>query len=440
MNPSQESSYSKSAKRILPRIKISIKRILASDYFIKVAETFSTRVILIFLSLITGVVIARPLGPDGRGAFAMAMLVGTMGAQFSNLGLHSSNTLYIARDPSLLAPLLGNSLAISLGFGTIAAALGFALYIIFPGMIPIDETLFKLGLIWIPLSLTSLFLQNLLIGMQEIRTYNKIELVSKFFNIILLGIIIAYDLVSPGTVFLAALLTLPFSFLYALKFLYIFLKQRISLSITMFKKTLPYGIKSYIGSIIWFLLLRTDLYMVNKYEGEKSAGLYDVAFNLSETFYILPSIILFILFPKLCAIKNIQEKWILARKVGLCLTLILLLMFIVSSVLAEFIIVLLFGEAFIASTTVFILLIVGKILISINSIFSNFIASIHVPVISIPFNASIVVLNIYLNFILIKSYGMAGAALSSIICFGLLIPFHMYFTFKYLRNPETSMT
>jgi len=40
---------------------------------------------------------------------------------------------------------------------------------------------------------------------------------------------------------------------------------------------------------------------------------------------------------------------------------------------------------------------------------------------------------------MIGKYGMAGAAVSSIICFALLIPFNMYYSFKYLRNPDTSI-
>ncbi len=82
-----------------------IQELIKSDFFKKVAETFSTRIILILLSLATGVIIARTLGPEGRGFFAMAMLVGAMGVQLANLGIHSSNTLYVSRDNNFLSPL-----------------------------------------------------------------------------------------------------------------------------------------------------------------------------------------------------------------------------------------------------------------------------------------------------------------------------------------------
>ena len=55
-------------------------------------ETFSTRILLIVVSLITSVFVARALGPEGRGLYAIALTVSMLGIQFSNLGLHSSNT------------------------------------------------------------------------------------------------------------------------------------------------------------------------------------------------------------------------------------------------------------------------------------------------------------------------------------------------------------
>ena len=70
----------------------------------------STRISLVIVGFVTSVIIARTLGPEGRGMFAMAVTLGAIGVQFTNLGLHGSNTYYASRDTQLLSPLLGNSL------------------------------------------------------------------------------------------------------------------------------------------------------------------------------------------------------------------------------------------------------------------------------------------------------------------------------------------
>ena len=69
-----------------------------------------------------------------------------------------------------------------------------------------------------------------------------------------------------------------------------------------------------------------------------------------------------------------------------------------------------------------------------NSIFSTFISSIYVPWTTVPFNFSILGINIVLNFYWIEQYGIVGAAMSSIVCFLIMIVFHFYYTQKYLRS------
>jgi O-antigen/teichoic acid export membrane protein len=53
-----------------------------------VLETYGTRVLVVFVTFATAVVVARELGPTGRGLYAVAATLGAIGAQFGNLGLH----------------------------------------------------------------------------------------------------------------------------------------------------------------------------------------------------------------------------------------------------------------------------------------------------------------------------------------------------------------
>ena len=71
-----------------------------------------------------------------------------------------------------------------------------------------------------------------------------------------------------------------------------------------------------------------------------------------------------------------------------------------------------------------------------NSIFSNFVGSIHVPWSTIPYSFFVLTVNIILNLVLIDQMGVIGAAISSVISFSLLIPFHYYYTMKYLNSEQ----
>src|SRR3989442_8842856 len=87
------------------------QRAFASDFAWKVGETFATRVFLIGAGVVASVMVARALGPEGRGLYAVAGALAGVGVQFGNLGLHSANTYFAARDRGLLPRLAGNSLA-----------------------------------------------------------------------------------------------------------------------------------------------------------------------------------------------------------------------------------------------------------------------------------------------------------------------------------------
>jgi len=77
-----------------------------------VLETYGTRVLVVAVTFATAVVIARELGPTGRGFYAVAATVGAIGVQFGNLGLHASNIYHVAKDRALLPALIGNTLAV----------------------------------------------------------------------------------------------------------------------------------------------------------------------------------------------------------------------------------------------------------------------------------------------------------------------------------------
>jgi O-antigen/teichoic acid export membrane protein len=435
-SPNPDKNTSSWATRILHRF---LKN-LPHDLIQKVVETFSTRIFLIFASLITSIIIARALGPEGRGLYALALTIGMVGVQFSNLGLHSSNTFHIARRPELMPALLGNSLAVSFAAGGFCAVAGGALFYFFPDIAPVQGVLLILALAWIPFGLAFLLAQNLLLGIQEIRSFNKIEIANKSASIVLILLIIGTDKSSAETLFSCGLIAMTFALLLVIKSLMKHLPRSPHLSMETFKSNLPYGIKSYLGSFIAFLLLRIDLLMVDHILGKRQTGLYDIAINLGEMVYLFPLVVSTVLFPKLSAIQDVREKWELSKNVGKSLLIVMVLLCGLALVVAHPAVNILYGPAFLGCIPVFLILTLSKLIMSVNSIYSNFVASIHVPLSSIPFGFLVLAVNVVLNWMLIESMGIMGAALASVISFSLLIPFHYFYTMKYLQAEQASFS
>ena len=292
------------------------KKVVNSDLSQKVMETFVTRILLIGIGLVTSVIVARILGPEGRGLYAVALAVGAIGMQFGNLGLHASNTYFVSRDRSLLPFLVSNTLLVSFAFGGTCALLAGIAFTLWPRIAPLQGHLLTLTLISIPVGLAYLLFQNLLIGIQEVRVFNTIELSSKVLSVALITAVILFQRVNVESVFCSQLIALLAALLWCVTHLGRKLSAWCWPSIELLRSHLGYGFRSFLASFGSYLVLRLDLLLVQYILGAKQAGYYSIAGTMADMVYLLPTVTGFILFPKLSAMTNNREKWEFVKKIA----------------------------------------------------------------------------------------------------------------------------
>lgn len=404
-----------------------LRRMLASDFVRKVAETFATRVFLIGIGLITSVIVARVLGPEGRGLYAVAAAIGAIGAQFGNLGLHASNTYYVAKDRSLLPALVGNTIVVSFAFGGGGAFAAWIVFSVWPDLAPVNGFLLFIALVWVPFGLAYMLLQNLLLGLQEVRTYNVIQLTTKILCVCLIALIIAFNLTGVETVFSAGLVSVLISFLWALWRLKPHLHKAPLPSFDLFKKNIRYGLKAYLAAFFAFLVLRIDLLMVKYMLGPEQAGYYSIAATMADMIYMLPVAIGTILFPKLSALADAGKKWEFTKKVSYVVGCLMLILVVVAVLPAEPVTGFLYGKAFLPAVPPFIWLMPAILLLSVNTVLMNYFASIGMPSIVVYSPGTATLLNIVLNIYLIPAWGCVGAAWSSIAAYGTMLIFSLLY-------------
>ena len=89
------------------------------NFTAQVGWTFATRVLMIFNSVIAGVIVAWWLGAEGVGQLAVINVAVQTIVQLGSFGLPSSNTYFIAQDQSHFRAAAMNSLLFALGAGTV---------------------------------------------------------------------------------------------------------------------------------------------------------------------------------------------------------------------------------------------------------------------------------------------------------------------------------
>lgn len=402
-------------------MKERLKKVFISDFACKIAETYAVRLILLVIGLITTVITARILGPDGRGLYMVAVTIGAIGIQLGNLGLHASNTYYAAGDKGKLPALLGNTLVISFVLGGVGAVLTWGFSLLLPEIVPIHGALLILALMLIPFGLAYLLFQNLLLGIQEVRIYNIIEIIYKVLTIVLILLLIFINKVSIEAVFSAGLVSLIIVCALSLRNLKSHFPGYPSTSLTLFKETIIYGLKAYLAAFFAFFVLKADILIIQYMLGAEQTGYYSIAVTVAETVYMLPVVIGTILFATLSGMSDGRQKWEYAKKVIYLVSAAMIVITGISVLLARPFIILLFGKTFTASVPAFIWLMPGILMLSINTVFMNYFASIGMPLITVYSPGAASLINIILNINLIPELGIIGASISSTISYGVML-------------------
>ena len=389
------------------------KKAVNSDFSQKVIETFVTRILLIGIGLVTSVIVARSLGPEGRGLYAVALAVGAIGMQFGNLGLHASNTYFVSRDRGLLPFLVSNTLLVSFACGGTGALLAGLAFSFWPRFAPLQGHLLTLALISIPLGLAYLLFQNLLIGIQEVRVFNMIELLSKILSVALIAAVILFQWVTVESIFCSQLIALLAAFLWCL----VHLGKKLSAwcwpSIELLRSHLGYGFRSFLASFGAYLVLRLDLLLVQYILGAKQAGYYSIAGTMADMVYLLPTVTGTILFPKLSAMTNNREKWEYVKKITALMGAVMMVICSLGALFVKPLVMILFGRPFLPAVPAFIWLMPGIVFWAISTFPLLYLQSSGMPRQVIYIWGVLISTNVTLNVLFLETWGIVGAAVIS---------------------------
>lgn len=386
---------------------------LPTDFVRKVTETYATRLFLIGIGLVATVIVARILGPEGRGLYAVAAVTGTLGVQFGNLGLHSANVYLVARDPEMLAPLVGNSLAISFGFGGLISLILAIIFLQYPNLLSLHGALVFLAVLWIPFGLAYLLMQNLMLGVHDVRGYNLLEIACKVIPLFLMACLIVFRRGSVLSFFAAGEASLLVGCIGAWGRLRSRFAGPLAVSVPLFRGSIHYAAKAYLAAFFAFLVLRADLFMVQHMLGIEQAGYYSVAASMADYCSIMAVVIGTILFPKLSAMTKIDAKIRLTQKAAWGTAGLLFPILTIAALLARPIVHLLFGTAFMPAALAFVCLMPGMLFLGVNSVAVQFLNSIGYPKSVVIIWALCCVFNIGVNLWIIPHYGIVGASIVS---------------------------
>ncbi len=360
------------------------------------------------LAIVTSVLVARVLGPDGRGISAAAWSLAMLLVQFTNLGLHSSATYLAGRDRRLVPALLGNTLVVGVAGGSavsVVAWLGVHLLSIDTG---IEGALLLAALVAVPCILSYTLLLNLALGVGLLRVYNGAEAAVAGVTLLLLASAAVAGQLSPTMIPIASAAASAFGSLIVLLGLLRGFRPRLGLHVLA--ESLRLGWRPYIVCLTAYIVSRADLLLVSGMAGAASAGQYAVAQSMAALLLMPATVVATILFPRLAGLSDFESKWRLTSRAALMTAAMMGPGLAAVYVFTGELLTLLFGAEYRAAAAGLRALLPGVLLLGVETVAVQLLNSLGFPVTVVALWLSAAIMNIGLNVIVIPPAGYVGAA------------------------------
>jgi O-antigen/teichoic acid export membrane protein len=398
------------------------------------AHTMSTAAARIVVGGLTTIVVARALGPQGRGAYAVLVTVSTTAVILGNLSIDASHTSLWSQDRIRnVASIVTNSLLFGLVVGTLsAAATALAVVMLGATVVPVPSYgVLALALAAIPCSMTSLYLNNVLTLRGRIETVNWGGL---------LGVCV------PGAalVLLAAAGRLTLGWVVALWTVSTALPLATLIPATrprlrdydrvLVRRALGMGLRYHIGSTSLFLLLRADILILNALTSTVAVGLYAVAVSLVELTRVAADSIAQVILSHQMGGDGDSAAALTARITRLNLLLAFGSVGLMCAT-APFLIPFVYGPAFSGSVAPLLALAPGLIALATTRMISGFLLRLQRPLLRSGTALIALVVNVSLNLALIPRYGIIGCAIASSVSYCALSGMHTAWFLAATRTP-----
>jgi O-antigen/teichoic acid export membrane protein len=182
----------------------------------------------------------------------------------------------------------------------------------------------------------------------------------------------------------------------------------------LFREGWSFAAKSFVVSVLGFLVLRTNVFLVQRFRGPEELGFYSVAMQFMDLISLAPASLAAVLFP---ALVKSQSAWsdtkrhaaIAVAAVGAaCLAL---------AVLVDPVIRLVFGASFLPARMPVLLLLPAAAFTAATTIFSQYLAATGLPVSVILAWAGSALVGLVSGLLLVPAFGANGASIGlSVAC------------------------
>jgi O-antigen/teichoic acid export membrane protein len=404
--------------------------------------TLAARVVLLGLALASSVVLARLLGPEARGLFALVLLLPEWGRTLGLFGFEQAYAVYAGLEAERRRSLVWQSVVMAVGIGGAVTLAGVVAILLeapaIGGVVRGPIWLYVLALATVPVRLLIEYWGALLRGMNRIVLLNALDVTLKIISLVLILVAIAwFELGVTGAVWADTL-----SVAASLTLLLIVLRSvgawgPPSFDRSLWRRTASFAIPAHGGTIAAYVNYRVDEFIIAILLPPEDLAFYVIAVGLVERLWILPGAVSTALLPHLtnsperdAALPAVIARHVMVWTGAACL---------VIYALAEVIVNLLYSSAYAASVAPLRWLLPGIFALSVGKVLVAELLARKKPRYTVWASGIAALVNIAANLLLVPRLGISGAAISSSISYALLSAIIVFYYLRETGLPWTSL-
>ena len=441
-------------KLILP---VFIKKQLGfKKYFQNTLWLISEKVIRIFSTLLVGVWVIRYLGPSDFGILAYAQSYVALFAVLSTFGIDSLVIRELVKDNTKRDELIGTVFWLKV-MGALVVLVILAIAVNFT-----SNNYLTNAIIFIIASTTIFQSFNVLDLYFQSKVMSKYVAYSNMISLLLTSLLKIALILSKAPIIAFAWVILFESFILAIGFIYFYIKTNSTFIIKNLKFTKTTAISLlkdswplFFSAIVVTIYMKIDQVMIKEMLNSEALGQYAAAVKLSEVWYFIPAAIVSSVFPAIINAKKKSEELYNAR-LQMLYNLMVWMAIVIAlpmTFLSDWIVALLFGGEYNQAGSILMIHIWAGVFVFLGLASTNWFVVENLLLLSFWRTFAGMVVNVFLNYILIPKYGGIGAAYATIISYSIsaflydvlqkktrtmfkmkLRAFNIYLTIKSIKN------
>lgn len=400
-----------------PEIPVDVPR---GSFLGHVNVVMATYVLDGALSFAAGVLVARALGPDGRGAFSLFVISAAILQMALGIGFGNAAIYFINKRELALREVMSAAHVVTIGSLAITAALVGAITPWAGDGVLGDDVAPWLLVAAVPVIVYAAALRVLLQALSRFVAMGVATIVQPLVMLALVGADYAFGNPSPSRVVAFWIISNAATATIALTCLgvrSIDVAQVMRPRWDVLRKLGRFGVQGEAGNVLQLMNYRLDQYIIRGFVGLAGVGIYAVGVSMTEAVWMIANAVAIVLLPRFTSADDEEVRWmapVAARNTLLIAACAAVALAIVAPVLLPA----LFRAEYDGAVEALWLLLPGTVALTGSKVLTSYIFSRGKPLVNTGITLISLVVTVVALFALVPPFGVNGAAAASSLAYG----------------------